>query len=1263
MGAYERPEGGWRAHFQGVKVNTPPDALQPTKSPYSQNIRAYRDQTVATRPGYTLKYTGGNQVVTDIRAYTTLGTDSLPRLLSRNSNNQIYLDNGALVATLAGPSQGAFMIPFRPNQSPQAYMYIASQGDYQKLSAPDSNNNVVVQKVGIAEPQTAVEACPDGLQFNDFTALAASWAQGGTAGAVTDSTRTTDTATAIFADPASVSPTTKTRYSVQVSDVKSYSIGETLSFTKSTGGTIVSEIEDVYPPIGTGASLTIQSIYYFTGTTGRCIIVPSQLQVGSNNQQSLPTLPFLPGQLAGIRRGSLIQLNAEVCFVLSVTTGPQGSLSVEVSTTGTHAIAETIIGIPAICVSGISNLVVGQTVTSAQVNSAVTTGVGTITQTLGTNPFNLGLGTIGTPQETDYIHVSMAVDVPSNVLELKILFNIDSTDTSFTHNVLYFSISPSSLTAALANTQTQLSATQVFVNNVGIANGVQTSSATGSTFAGIEAAAAANQAISTGTLPTDLPNIPPEGSEGGRTPEQLIADVSTTSPMSPGVAATGSAQFTEVLFPISALQRIGNDQTQTLTECVAVQILVNCTGNVNFSFGSIWVGGGRQPDVSSGTPYLYIVRPRSSLTGAIGNPSPLMRYGVTPVRQRVILSLPSAAYDTQIDTWDIFRYGGTVPAYRYIGSSKIGVTFSDNVLDTSAIAGSAIDYTNFEPWPSIDTPWNAILNSGGITSMTATGTAVIVLGSTFPSTIANWLPGNAIVLDGQCTYTLWARPIAISGGYLFRLVESSGNPVVTTASILEPSIANQRLPYLWGPDVNGVIYGCGDPLRPGTFYFSKSNTPDSAPDTNNQELTSPSEPLLGGIVINGISLIASSDRWWKLYINYLSNGVAYQAVEMPVGRGLAAPYAHCSDGKSAYFVAKDGVWMTAGGSGISLTDRDLYTLFPHDDIDIPVNYTYGGYTIYAPDYTFASDFRLAFNNSYLYFDYRDSSGFARTLVCDLRDPENPAWAPDVYNDSITTHYSVEQPESTLLTTTQKYALLITGDAVGKVYQGALNANDNGVPISGVYSTFEYNGGDLRETQLFNDAFIDMVPVSSALAAPLTNGIAQVAAVVIPSSTSRVQTNIPVGLELKYMGVLIAWTDNFNIQSAPTSINAWQPMYQGVPVSVYQWKTQKSAFGLLGYKHLRQWNFAYRSTAPVNITVTAYDGTSPAVITLPSTSGQVQKTIFPFTFNKGMLYDVVGLSSQPWTPYNSESELYVGSWDRQGLYKVAVDWEAPVGLRS
>jgi len=53
MPGYERPEGGWRMHFEGVKTNAPADAMEPTKYPYAQNIRSTQDRTVQTRPGYT----------------------------------------------------------------------------------------------------------------------------------------------------------------------------------------------------------------------------------------------------------------------------------------------------------------------------------------------------------------------------------------------------------------------------------------------------------------------------------------------------------------------------------------------------------------------------------------------------------------------------------------------------------------------------------------------------------------------------------------------------------------------------------------------------------------------------------------------------------------------------------------------------------------------------------------------------------------------------------------------------------------------------------------------------------------------------------------------------------------------------------------------------------------------------------------------------------------------------------------------------------
>lgn len=51
---YNRPEGGWRFHSQGMKTNVAADELEPAKSPYLQNVRNVK--SLQTRPGYDLLF-------------------------------------------------------------------------------------------------------------------------------------------------------------------------------------------------------------------------------------------------------------------------------------------------------------------------------------------------------------------------------------------------------------------------------------------------------------------------------------------------------------------------------------------------------------------------------------------------------------------------------------------------------------------------------------------------------------------------------------------------------------------------------------------------------------------------------------------------------------------------------------------------------------------------------------------------------------------------------------------------------------------------------------------------------------------------------------------------------------------------------------------------------------------------------------------------------------------------------------------------------
>lgn len=1198
--SYNRPEGGWRLKFAGVKTNAPADSMPPDKYPYAENVRSVGPYTIQTRPGQSFICSTAAYPITDIRAYTQLDTDDLPRFLLRNSNNDIYLDTGgSIVYSLAGASQGACMIPYRPSNSPQPWMYIAVQEDYQKISPPNQVAPIIdhIFKVGIEEQHESPQTCNDQYSYYQFTADATFWTHSGTAGAlftVDHWSATNHAGTAVLPDPAS-GP--RVRYSVQVDPAYDYEIGLYVVFDTGGSPPYPTVIEDVFPAVNGGGTLTVQSITYYAGTSGRCVITPSAMPIGDTVviTDNIPagTSVFVNQILSTLRRGSLVRLNGtETCYILSVTTGPNGQICFEVATSGTFVAGNTIVGITAIGVCDVDPSIAGKTLRSTAIDSLISTGVATFSQNFVTNPFNQLMIPVGrTPQQSDYFSINLFLNTVLDTAEITINFRLSTSG-----DALYYTTTP-------------------------------------------------NDLLGTASLSDTALHVP-------------------------------------IRFALSDLTRAGNNNALTLANCVGVDIIVTTTAAVGFQFGSLMIGGGGQPDVGEvGSPYFYSVVGRSSITGATSNPSPITRYGVSPRRQQVIVSMTDTISDSQLDTWDVYRYGGSLTSFRFIGSmprTSGPDYFTDDYFDAAASAGSVIEYDNFQPWPTIGLPFNPTAGTdlaGMTTYLAVNGTSVFVVyysGMAFtnpaPDTILRWLPGTLMTIGGQSAYTLRNRPVSITlsapptafyYAYRFDLVENAGSDLsLDHISILEPNVANQHLPYLWGPDAAGTVFAVGDPLRAGTLYYAKSNNPDSAPDSYNREITAPSEPLLGGEVINGIALVASSNRWWALYPQF-DEATRYQVVEKPVGRGLAAPYGHCTDGRTIYFWAKDGIWSTEAKS---LTDADLYNIFPHEGI-AGSDYTYGGKTIYAPDYSRAGTFRLAYVNGYLYAGYQDSTGTARTLVCDLTDPANPAWRPDVYSPSLSAYYTVEQQAGTLLTSTDAYAMLVMGDSIGNVFQQAKNANDNGQPIPCSIFTFEYNGGDLRSDQLFNDAFVDLLPTKDVTVQPISDGTPVGTPGVFGPSASRISSNVPIGLELKYMGVKFSWTDNFDTQSVPTVLYAWQPMYEGVPISVFLWKNQSTAFGLNGYFHIRQINFAYRATADVTLTITMQDGTSPSPIVLPSTSGVYKKVMFPCTYNKGLSVLFSATSAQEWTPYLSDTEIYIGDWGREDSYKIAHDIDAPRGIKS
>ena len=345
------------------------------------------------------------------------------------------------------------------------------------------------------------------------------------------------------------------------------------------------------------------------------------------------------------------------------------------------------------------------------------------------------------------------------------------------------------------------------------------------------------------------------------------------------------------------------------------------------------------------------------------------------------------------------------------------IVFFDQLLDVDIAANPLLEYDNFQPFPSIDLPRAGVVN-------VANGVATWVSGDQFNT---RWLPGTVIIV-GTVAYTLDKRPTdathltatntEIIGGVSTIVPLATGTKV--GYEIAEPILAAQPLPYMWGPTDNvSFMFACGDPLRPGTLYWTKGNNPDSAPDTNQQDLTSPSEPLVNGCIVNGIGLVMTPERGFLIYPNFYNalatitgtQGSTWTIQESISTRGLYMPRCIAVDGGgNVFFRAKDGVMMSPGGQGaISITDDDLYNLFPHEgSVPQPV-IILATYIIYPPDDTHPQSQRMNVANGYLYYDYTANVNGTQTPQTLVYDIAAKGWVVDNYQFPATLHILEEGP--------------------------------------------------------------------------------------------------------------------------------------------------------------------------------------------------------------------------------------------------------------
>lgn len=411
----------------------------------------------------------------------------------------------------------------------------------------------------------------------------------------------------------------------------------------------------------------------------------------------------------------------------------------------------------------------------------------------------------------------------------------------------------------------------------------------------------------------------------------------------------------------------------------------------------------------------YWAKYRAAETGAQSNPSPASIIQLTPVLANTVTSPFSP--DPQVNKVDYYRQDNSLANPTYVatgpndGSTWVaGVNYNtaieDTLSDLAAANNQIMAEDDFEPFPSIDTP-----KSGKVAIID--GVVNWVSGDKFN---IRWLAGTTMLVGypTQNAYSLVARPLSPTQLVIPDIPDTIGDPAGdgVAYNIAQPILAQQPLPYLFGPTDNIPFQmAVGDPLRPGTIYWSKGNNLDSAPDTNQQNLTDPSEALVNGAMSGGYAIVFSIKRAWIVVPNFFNalatatgtSGSTFTFRSTSISRGLFIPRCLVVEGSGkTFFRVDDGIHFSEYGQGsVSITDETLYPLFSHEG-STPVPVTRNGKTIYPPDDSKPQLQQFGIQGPYVYYDFQGTDGNRYTLVFDI---VNMAWVFDQTVPASTVHAS------------------------------------------------------------------------------------------------------------------------------------------------------------------------------------------------------------------------------------------------------------------
>jgi len=375
-------------------------------------------------------------------------------------------------------------------------------------------------------------------------------------------------------------------------------------------------------------------------------------------------------------------------------------------------------------------------------------------------------------------------------------------------------------------------------------------------------------------------------------------------------------------------------------------------------------------------------------------------------------------------------------------------------------------------------------------------------------------------------------------------------------NVTEPIIAGQPLPILFGPFEN-FMFGLGDPNNAGVLYFCNGNNPDGTRQEYKIQVCSNSEPLMNGCVFNGRAFVWSSQRMFQILPSF-STMEMFVVRDLPNSKGLYARYALTGYNGTEYprmwYLSRDGIEETSGGESVSITDEDLFPLFPHEgNIGLESN----GYQPPATNFD-PKQLRLAYGDDFIYFDYKDVNGTRATLAYH-RDAK--AWYADVYADPLVFHY-LEEGETV-------HSIMAGGSAAAASLYQCTGTTDAGANIACIVRTPSLNQGTPRNYKYYGDYMVDADTHGAALTiTPGFNKHVTTLAPVTLISTVRAATGFDLNGGLGQLAWDMSLEFTFPANALRPEIFVWEPWSILYPETSAKRATDFDDSGYVGCKWLQ-----------------------------------------------------------------------------------------------